>query len=80
MTTIVQQKRIEAVNSFINEDEERQKYLDKENINFHKYHLKCNSCSWNVSYKESSGFLDITQDVVFCPVCRDGKINSSKYF
>lgn len=78
MTTVPEQKGIETVNSLTNEG--KQEYLlHKEKIAFHKYHLKCNSCSWDISYYESSGRLYITQESVCCPVCRDGKINSSKY-
>ena len=78
MSTISEQQGIETVNSLTN-DGKQEYLLYKENITFHKYHLKCNSCSWNVSYCEPSGCLDITQESVCCPVCRDGKIDSSKY-
>ena len=45
---------------------------------FYKYSLKCNSCSWNVSYSEASGSLDVSDKSIVCPVCKDGKINSLK--
>lgn len=59
MSTIFEQKGIETVNS-LTDDGKQEYHLYKENITFHKYHLKCNSCSWNVSYCEPSGCLDIT--------------------
>jgi hypothetical protein len=48
-------------------------------ISFYKHILNCRSCSWNVSYSEHSGSLDVSDDSVACPVCKDGKIESSKY-
>ncbi|MGN6633672.1 MAG: hypothetical protein ACTHKP_15765 [Nitrososphaeraceae archaeon] len=45
----------------------------------HKSLLSCNSCSWSVSYKDYSDSLDVMQEyaTVTCPVCKDGRINSS---
>jgi len=48
-------------------------------ISYYKHILNCRSCSWNVSYSESSGSLDVSDDSVVCPVCKDGKIESAKY-
>jgi len=48
-------------------------------LSLYKYSLKCNSCSWNVSYSEASGSLDVSDKSVVCPVCKDGKINSLKH-
>ena len=55
------------------------KYYFSNAITFYKHLLKCRSCSWNISYSEYSGSLDISDDLVFCPVCKDGKIETSKY-
>lgn len=76
-TTLSEQKEFEALNSLTNK--EKQKYLNEKSIAFYKYLLKCNSCSWSVSYCEPSGLLDITQKSILCPVCGDGKIDSSTY-
>ena len=83
MIALFEQKGIEIINNLTNEGNQED-ILHKVNIAFHKYNLECNSCSWNVSYCEPSGHLssshlDITQESIFCPVCRKGKINSSKY-
>jgi hypothetical protein len=48
-------------------------------VSYYKHILNCRSCSWNVSYSENSGSLDVSDDSVVCPVCKDGKIESSKY-
>ena len=57
----------------------KSKYYFSNSINFYKHHLKCSSCSWNISYSEFSGSLDISDGLVLCPVCKDGKIESSKF-
>ena len=45
----------------------------------HKSLLSCNSCSWSISYTDYSDSLDLMQEyaTVSCPVCKDGRINSS---
>ena len=57
----------------------KSKYYFSNAITFYKHLLKYRSCSWNISYSEYSGSLDISDDLVFCPVCKDGKIETSKY-
>ena len=76
MATVYRQSGLENVISLTNKEKNT---FHHESINMHKYSLKCNSCLWNVSYCETSGHLDITQKSVICPVCKDGKINSSKF-
>jgi hypothetical protein len=45
----------------------------------HKSLLSCNSCAWSISYTDYSDSLDIMQEyaTVTCPVCKDGRINTS---
>ena len=76
MATVSTQRGLENVNSLTYNERITPHH---QNIDMHKYYLKCNSCLWNVFYYETSGHLDITQKSVFCPVCKDGKINSSKF-
>ncbi len=76
MATVSRQSGLENIISITNKEQNTSHH---ENIDMYKYYLKCNSCLWNVSYYEASGYLDITQKSVFCPVCKDGKINSSKF-
>ena len=76
MATVYRQSGIENAISWANKEPTTS---HKGNIDMYKYYLKCNSCLWNVYYCEASGHLDITQKSVICPVCKDGKINSSKF-
>lgn len=75
MPTLSEQKEIEPLNSLTN----RGKHLNEKSVSFYKYLLRCNSCSWSVSYFEHSGLLDVSQKSVICPVCKDGEIDSSTY-
>ena len=45
----------------------------------YKYFLSCNSCAWNISYCESSGLLDVSEEFVNCPICKTGRVASSKH-
>ena len=74
MTTLSEQKEIQPVNSLTNIG----KHLET-SVSFYKSLLKCNSCSGSVSYCEPSGLLDMPHKSVLCPVCKDGKIDSSTY-
>ena len=77
MTSIFEQNEIETGKQLRSEG--KSEYYFSNAITFYKYVLQCKSCSWNVSYSEYSGSLDISDDLVFCPVCKDGKIESSNY-
>ena len=45
----------------------------------HKSLLLCNSCSWSISYTDYSDSIDMMQEyaTVTCPICEDGRINTS---
>ena len=45
----------------------------------YKYFLSCNSCAWNISYCESSGLLDVSEEYVNCPICKTGRLASSEH-
>ena len=77
MTTLFEQKEIETGKQ-LKSEEKSENYFSNA-IFFYKHLLQCRSCSWNVSYSEYSGSLDISDYLVFCPVCKDGRIESSKY-
>jgi uncharacterized protein CbrC (UPF0167 family) len=49
------------------------------NGSLHKSLLSCNLCSWSVSYTDYSDSLNMMQEyaTVTCPICKDGRINSS---
>ena len=57
----------------------RRKYVPNI-ISYYKHVLNCRSCSWNVSYSEYSGSLDVLDDSVVCPVCKDGNIESANIY
>ena len=57
----------------------KREYYFSNAIIFYKHLLKCTTCTWNITYSEHSGSLDVSNNSVFCPVCKDGKIESSKY-
>ena len=77
MTTMFEQKDIETKKQL--RSVEKSEYFFPNAIIFYKHFLKCRSCSWNVSYSEHSGSLDVSAESIFCPVCKEGKIDSSKY-
>ena len=77
MSNIIEQKETKTGDPFRTEGTRREYFTNT--ISLYKHILSCRSCSWNVSYSEHSGSLDITDDTVVCPVCKDGKIESSKY-
>ena len=76
-SNIIEQKETKTGDPFGTEGTRREYFTNT--ISLYKHILNCRSCSWNVSYSEHSGSLDITDDSVVCPVCKDGKIESSKY-
>jgi hypothetical protein len=45
----------------------------------HKSLLSCNSCTWSISYTDYSDSIGMMQEyaTVTCPICKDGRINSS---
>ena len=73
MSTMFEQNKIETEKQLRNEG--KSEYT----LTFYKHLIKCRSCSWNVSYSEHSGSLDVSDESIFCPVCKEGKIDSSKY-
>jgi len=75
MSNIIEQKETKTGDPFGTEGTRREYFTNT--ISLYKHILNCRSCSWNVSYSEHSGSLDITDDSVVCPVCKDGKIESS---
>jgi hypothetical protein len=77
MSTMFEQNKIETEKQLRNEG--KNEYYFPNILTFYKHLLKCRSCSWNVSYSEHSGFLDVSDESIFCPVCKEGKIDSSKY-
>lgn len=77
MITIFEQKETEKGNQL--RRKEKSEYYFSNTIIFYKHLLKCTTCSWNISYSEHSGSLDVSNNLVCCPVCKDGKIESSKY-
>ena len=77
MSNIVEQRKIK-IGDPLRTNGTRREYLTN-TVSYHKHILNCRSCSWNVSYSENSGSLDVSDDSVVCPVCKDGKIESSKY-
>ena len=77
MSNIVEQRKIK-IGDPLRTNGTRREYLTN-TVSYYKHILNCRSCSWNVSYSENSGSLDVSDDSVVCPVCKDGKIESSKY-
>ena len=51
---------------------------DKDGL-IHRSLISCDLCSWSVSYTDHSDSLNMMQEyaTVSCPVCKDGRINSS---
>jgi hypothetical protein len=77
MSNIVEQRKIKIGDPLMTNGTRRE-YLTN-TVSYYKHILNCRSCSWNVSYSEHSGSLYVSDDSVGCPVCKDGKIESSKY-
>ena len=77
MTTMFEQKETETGKQLRNKGTSGY-YFPNTRI-FYKHLLKCTTCFWNISYLEHSWSLDVFEDLVFCPVCKEGKIHSSKY-
>jgi hypothetical protein len=77
MNIISEQNETIASNKFGSEGQRN--HSIRKTLYFYKYCLKCSLCSWNVSYSEPSGSLDVSDKSILCPVCKDGKINSLKY-
>lgn len=77
MSTIVEQNEIETEKQLRSEG--KSEYLFPNTLTFYKHLLKCRSCSWTVSYSEHSGSLNVSDESLFCPVYKEGKIDSSKY-
>ena len=77
MSNMIEQKEIKNGDPLGTEGTRRE--YPTNTISFYKHILNCRSCSWNVSYSDHSGSLDVSDDSVVCPVCKDGTIESSKY-
>jgi hypothetical protein len=77
MATLFEQNEIETGKHLTGEGKSR--YYLSNNLIFYKHLLQCRSCSWNISYSEYSGALDISDESVLCPVCKEGKIGYSKF-
>jgi hypothetical protein len=77
MSTMFEQNKIKTEKQLRNEG--KSEYYFPTTLTFYKHLIKCRSCSWNVSYSEHSGSLDVSAESIFCPVCKEGKIDSSKY-
>jgi hypothetical protein len=77
MATIFEHNEIETGKQLISEG--KSKYYLLNNLTFYKHLLQCRSCSWNISYSEYSGALDVSDESVLCPVCKEGKIGYSKF-
>ena len=39
-----------------------------------KYALRCNQCSWNVSFSEASGSIHLDNHKMLCPLCKQQEI------
>jgi hypothetical protein len=77
MATIFEPNKMEPTKQWTSKEKIENHFPNA--LTFYKHLLKCTSCSWNISYSECSGSLDVSDESVFCPVCKEGKIDSSKY-
>ncbi len=39
-----------------------------------KYNLRCNNCSWNISFYEASGSIYLNSHKMSCPFCKHREI------
>ncbi len=39
-----------------------------------KYALRCNQCSWKVSFSEASGSIHLDNHKMLCPLCKQQEI------
>jgi hypothetical protein len=76
MANLFEQNEIETGKHLTSEGISR--YYLPNNLTFYKHLLQCRSCSWNMSYSEYSGTLDVSDESVLCPVCKEGKIDYSR--
>jgi len=77
MAPLFEQNEIETGKHLTGEGKSR--YYLSNNLIFYKHLLQCRSSSWNISYSEYSGALDVSDESVLCPVCKEGKIGYSKF-
>ena len=73
-----QQQRSELL-PYVRDKMEEQQQGNERLLVLYKYFLSCNSCAWNISYCESSGLLDVSEEYVNCPICKTGRLASSKH-
>ena len=73
-----QQQRSELL-PYVRDKTEEQQQGNERLLVLYKYFLFCNSCAWNISYCESSGLLDVSEEYVNCPICKTGRVASSKH-
>ena len=73
-----QQQRNELL-PYVRDKMEEQQQGNEKLLVLHNYFLSCNSCAWNISYRESSGLLDVSEEYVKCPICKTGRLASSKH-
>ena len=54
--------------------------LDKSiNVNLvFKHLLKCESCLWNITFYESTGYIPVDSKKIDCPKCKEKEMNSVK--
>lgn len=64
---------------YVRYKKEEQQQGNERILVMYKYFLSCNSCAWNISYCESSGLLDVSEEYVNCPICKTGRVASSKH-
>ena len=76
MAHLFEQNEIETGKHLTSEGISR--YYLSNNLTFYKHLLQCRACSWNMSYSEYSGTLDVSDESVLCPVCKEGKIDYSR--
>ncbi len=54
--------------------------IEKDDLDVHlkastfKYALRCNQCSWNISFYEESGSIYLDSHKMLCPFCKQKEI------
>lgn len=55
--------------------------LQQQSFLLYKHSLQCLSCFWKTTYSDPSGLLELIiepENEINCPVCRVGRISSTK--
>ncbi len=59
--------------------------IEKDGLDIHrkppafKYVLRCNQCSWNVSFSEASGSIYLDSHKMLCPFCKHKEIRWMRF-